>query len=84
MAHPGKFHAVAASFAVRIDCGEDGLWYATCLDLQGCHTFGKTRDEALSGIKEVILDHLQARLAIHKTRTDTPLPAGSELVEISA
>ncbi|MEA3203837.1 MAG: HicB like antitoxin of bacterial toxin-antitoxin system [Thermoplasmata archaeon] len=77
------FHSVAPSFAVRIDRGEDGLYYAACLDLQGCHTFGATRAQAIERIKEVILDHLQSRLAAHAVPSTDPLPEGSELVEIS-
>jgi predicted RNase H-like HicB family nuclease len=73
---------------VRIDHdAADGLYYATCLDLQGCHTFGKTRAAAIAAIKEVILDHLQARLSVRSTPAAalrTHLPSGSEIVEIAA
>lgn len=75
---------VAASFAVRIDHGEHRLFYATCLHLQACKRFGATREQALARIKGVILDHLQVRFATHAVAPSTPLPAGSELVEINA
>ena len=74
-----------ATFAVRIDHDEeDGLFYARCLDLQGCHTFGATRTEALERIKEVILDHLQATMAVQPTSKHGTVPPGSEIVEIVA
>lgn len=75
------------SFSVRIDHDAgDGLYYATCLDLQGCHTFGKTRAAAIRAIKEVILDHLQAKMSAKRASVSAAakLPEGSELVEITA
>jgi predicted RNase H-like HicB family nuclease len=75
------------TFSVRIDHDAgDGLYYATCLDLQGCHTSGKTRAAAIASIKEVILDHLQARLTVRPATAAMRggLPAGSEIVEIAA
>lgn len=69
-------------FRVRIDHDEeDGLYYVRCLDLQGCHTFGKTRKQALARIQEVILAHLQARFHVNQLRQASK---NSELVEIAA
>ncbi len=34
--------------------GEDGYWVAECRSLPGCISQGKTKDEALSNIKEAI------------------------------
>ena len=34
--------------------GEDDYWVASCPSLPGCHSQGKTRDEALENIKEAI------------------------------
>lgn len=81
MAVPHSPPMAPPSFAVRIDRGKDGLYYATCLDLQGCHTFGTTREDALAHIKEVILDHLQARMTVRPAGHAT---SGSELVDIVA
>lgn len=68
-------------FQVRIERDpEDRLYYADCLDLQGCHTFGKSRKEALERIQEVILDHLQARFQVHRLKSQ----GGTEMVAIEA
>lgn len=50
---------------VRHD-GEDGLWYAKCIDLQGCHTFGASKEEALENIYEAIDDRIHAILDMAK------------------
>ncbi len=34
--------------------GEDGQWVAECLSLPGCVSQGKTREEAVSQIREAI------------------------------
>lgn len=34
--------------------GEDGLWVAYCLSLTGCVSQGRTREEAVDGIREAI------------------------------
>lgn len=34
--------------------GEDGLWVVECPSLPGCISQGKTRDEAISNIREAI------------------------------
>jgi predicted RNase H-like HicB family nuclease len=39
---------------VLIYPGEDGYWVAECPSLPGCISQGKTRDEAISNIKEAI------------------------------
>ena len=44
---------------VRFD-KDDALWYAECTDLQGCHTFGETKEAALENIYEVIQDRILA------------------------
>lgn len=50
-------------FKVQIDHDDDdGLYYVRCLDLQGCHSFGKTRKEALEMIREAIAGHLAVSL----------------------
>jgi len=42
-------------FQVVIEQDEDGLYVADVPALQGCHTQGKTFEEALKNIREVIL-----------------------------
>ena len=41
-------------FPVLIETDEDGIFIVSCPQFKGCHTYGKTIDEALSRIKEVI------------------------------
>jgi predicted RNase H-like HicB family nuclease len=40
--------------------GEDGYWVAECPSLPGCISQGKTRDEAISNIKEAIQGYIKA------------------------
>ena len=39
---------------ILIETDEDGVFIVSCPQFKGCHTFGKTIDEALARIKEVI------------------------------
>jgi predicted RNase H-like HicB family nuclease len=39
---------------IIIETDEDGIFIVSCPQFKGCHTFGKTIDEALVRIKEVI------------------------------
>jgi len=39
---------------IIIETDEDGIFIVSCPQFKGCHTFGKTLDEALARIKEVI------------------------------
>lgn len=39
---------------IIIETDEDGVFIVSCPQFKGCHTFGKTIDEALARIKEVI------------------------------
>lgn len=41
-------------FDVVLEKDEDGVWVATVPALQGCHTQGRTRKEALEHVKEAI------------------------------
>jgi predicted RNase H-like HicB family nuclease len=45
---------------VLIFPGEDGYWVAECPSLPGCISQGKTRDEAISNIKEAIQGYIKA------------------------
>jgi predicted RNase H-like HicB family nuclease len=45
---------------VLIFPGEDGFWVAECPSLPGCISQGKTRDEAISNIKEAIQGYIKA------------------------
>jgi len=37
-----------------IEEDEDGVFIISCLSFNGCHSYGKTIDEALSNIREAI------------------------------
>ena len=39
---------------ILIETDEDGIFIVSCPQLRGCHSYGKTIEEALSRIKEVI------------------------------
>ena len=40
--------------------GEDGYWVVECPSLPGCVSQGKTRDEAITNIKEAIEAYIEA------------------------
>lgn len=40
--------------------GEDGFWVAECPSLPGCISQGKTKEEAISNIKEAITGYIEA------------------------
>ena len=39
---------------IMIETDEDGIFIVSCPQFKGCHTYGKTIDEALVRIREVI------------------------------
>jgi len=41
-------------FSIILEQDEDGFIVASCLALPGCHSQGKTREEAITNIKEAI------------------------------
>ena len=45
---------------VMICPGEDGYWVAECPSLPGCVSQGKTKEEAISNIREVIDGYIVA------------------------
>ncbi len=40
---------------ILIEQDEDGIYIVSCTTFKGCHSFGKTIDEAMVNIKEVIV-----------------------------
>ena len=49
--------------------GEDGYWVAECPSLPGCITQGKTREEAISNIREAIQGYIRA---LEEDRLEVP------------
>jgi predicted RNase H-like HicB family nuclease len=49
------------TFAVTLTPGEDGYFVAECPSLPGCVSQGKTKKEAMIGIKEAIEGILEVR-----------------------
>ena len=45
-------------FAVTVETDEDGFYVSSCPALSGCHSQGRTRDEALSNIGQAIRGYL--------------------------
>ena len=45
---------------VILDKDEDGYWIVECPSLKGCQTQGRTKEEALSNIKEAIAGYIAA------------------------
>tara|TARA_B100000315_G_C14337018_1_gene477859 strand:- start:397 stop:561 length:165 start_codon:yes stop_codon:yes gene_type:complete len=41
-------------FAITLETDEDGFVVASCPALPGCHSQGKTKDEAIANIKEAV------------------------------
>ncbi|MFH0344356.1 MAG: type II toxin-antitoxin system HicB family antitoxin [Chromatiales bacterium] len=64
---------------VVISHGEDNYWVAECPSLPGCISQGRTKEEAISNIKEAIEGYISALehdgLAVPEDRFDTLLVA---------
>jgi predicted RNase H-like HicB family nuclease len=52
---------------IIIETDEDGIFIVSCPQFKGCHTYGKTIDEALIRIREVI------ELCLEDSQTSDPL-----------
>ncbi len=48
------WHMKTTPDPIIIESDDDGVFIVSCSRYQGCHTFGKTIDEARDRIKEVI------------------------------
>jgi len=59
--------------------GEDGYWVAECTSLPGCLSQGKTKEEAVTNIREAIRGYIAAleedKLAVPEERFDAVLMA---------
>ena len=67
-------------YRILLQQDEDGVFVAKCTSLPGCISQGKTREDALTNIKDAVRGYLQS-LKKH----NEPLPnVEEELVEVSA
>ena len=64
-------------FLVTLEEDEDGYIVASCPALLGCHSQGRSREEALANIKEAI-EGVIASMRKH----GEPVPSESDLYEI--
>jgi predicted RNase H-like HicB family nuclease len=64
-------------FTVTIDRDEYGVWIVECPAIPGCVSQGKTREEALSNIKEAIQLCLEVR-----AERGLPLTVETQQVEV--
>ncbi|MCH7713979.1 MAG: type II toxin-antitoxin system HicB family antitoxin [Chloroflexi bacterium] len=65
-------------FAVTLDSDEDGFYVSSCPALPGCHSQGRTRDEALNNIAQAIRGYL----ASMRKHGETLPEAHWEVVEV--
>ena len=66
-------------FVVTLEDGEDGYIVASCPALPGCHSQGKTKENAIANIKEAIEGYI-ASMREH----GEPIPVQSvEEIEVS-
>jgi len=63
--------------AVTLEPDEDGFIVVSCPALPGCHSQGKTREEAIANIKEAIQGYI-ASMRKH----GEPIPAITEVEEV--
>lgn len=56
---PKKIKTTTYQFPVIIEKDEDGFYVADCPDLLGCHTQGRTLEEAISNIRDAVKLHIK-------------------------
>jgi predicted RNase H-like HicB family nuclease len=66
-------------YRVHIEPDEDGVFVATVPSLPGCLSDGRTREEALTNVKEAIAGYLES-LTAHGD--PVPPPITEEIVEV--
>lgn len=76
-----KLQQDSMRYRVTIERDEDGIFIAECPTLPGCVSEGKTRNEALSNIKDAIQGYLAS---LRKHHEPIPPPIEEEMVEVSA
>lgn len=70
------------NFPVILEKDEDGFFVADCPELPGCHTQGKTLEEAITNIRDAIKLHLKI-LREDKQDISNMQPVGLTSIEVS-
>lgn len=65
-------------YTVILQVDEEGNWLASIPAIRGCHTWGRTRDEAVANAKEAIQGCLESLAA-----TGDPIPEELHPVELA-
>ncbi|MCW5559219.1 MAG: type II toxin-antitoxin system HicB family antitoxin [Verrucomicrobiae bacterium] len=66
------------TFSIILDRDEDGVWVVECPAIPGCVSQGRTREEAMSNIREAIAACLEVR-----SNMGIPLTVETANVEVS-
>ena len=65
-------------FLTTLDQDEDGMWVAECPSIPGCVSQGRSRDEAVTNIREAIAACLEVR-----AERGLPLTVETQQVEVT-
>lgn len=68
-------------FRIVIEKDEDGMYVAECPSLPGCVSQGKTRNEALSNMKDAIKGYLDS---LKKHNEPIPPTIEEEVIDVNA
>lgn len=66
-------------YRILIEIDEDGIFTATCPSLPGCISDGKSRQEAITNIKDAIKGYIES---LEKHNEPVPFSLYEELVEV--
>lgn len=77
-----KIKTTTYNFPVIIEKDEDGFFVADCPDITGCHTQGKTLEEAITNIRDAIKLNLKI-LKEEKEELPKMQPVGLTSIEVS-
>jgi len=67
------------AFQIAISQDEDGIYIAECINLPGCISQGKTKQEAIRNIKDAIRGYLQS---LKKHNEPIPLKKIAQIIEV--
>ncbi len=77
-----KIKTTTYNFPVIIEKDEDGFFVADCPDIAGCHTQGKTLEEAITNIRDAIKLNLKV-LKEEKEEFPRMQPVSLTSIEVS-